>query len=595
MNFITRGMNIFRCNLGSKVFRCFSASAGNNLEEGGAQASARQGFYAMLVLVVAVLLLFWPVYRHDFINCDDNLNVYENDLVTNFSADNLRLIWQKPYLNLYVPLTYTFWQLQAKLSDLLLVEEGSTPNPMVFHSSNLIFHLLNVLLVFVIVRRLLNNTWAALAGALLFGVHPVQVEPVAWVTGFRGVFSGFWSLLAIRQYLVYLRCSEDNTKLRLVHYGLTFLLMVCAVLSKPSAVVVPVFIALIAFFWAKRSLRRIALETMPMVIAVLPLMILTTVKQSDIKELSLPLWQRLLICGDTFSFYIGKLLWPMENGLYYGRTPEFVLSHAWHYATGLIPYVLLAWLLWKGGRQFLLAAGIFIAAILPVSGLVTFSFQVISTVADRYLYLPMLGVALAVGLLAKARTEKFSRWALFGLIALYGLRSMPLVHNWQDSITLNQHNLQVNPKSRRAYSNLGSALAYSGRFEEAIIAHRQYLTLKPEDPLGYYNLGNALLRAEDLTGAVAAFTQAITLDPGLYAAYGNLGLLFLQQGDLDQAEHYLQMLVQLEPQNGLGYMLLGDLKVTQGDVNEAWALYQQASYLQPDSKEIAGRLSNFQQ
>lgn len=592
------------------------------------QKDCRQRYYALLVLAVAVILVFWPVCQHDFVNYDDEINIYGNGLITTPSAANLLVVWQKPYLNLYIPLTYTFWLLQAKLSVFFPAGDGTLLNPHLFHAANLLFHLANALLVFLILKRLLKNNWPALAGALVFAVHPVQVEPVAWVTGFKDVFSGFWSLMAIWQYLTYCRASAGGTKQGRIHYGLTLLFMLCALLAKPGAMSVPVIIALLAVLGVKRGLRQTAMETAPLVILAAPFIILTKMAQPGVRMSVIPdFWQRLLICGDTFSFYLKQLLLPVTIGPYYGRTPEFVLTHDWFYGTGLVPYLLFAWLLWKGGRSFfLLAVGIFVVAILPVSGLVPFIFQASSTVADRYLYMSMLGVALGVGLLVASSPQRPLRLFFFALIALYGLRSMPLVHDWQDSITFNEYGLRSNPQSRVGHNNLGKALLDSGRLaeayqhfaesvrilpteiaynnmgairemegrqEEAMAHYLQSILVNPSFFMTYGNLVQMLEQTDTVAAGVEAFAKAMAGKPQAVTAHLNFGTALLNIDRFSEAIFQLEQAISLGNRSAVAQSLLADALAGVERWDEALSHYQAALALQPNFEQAHNGLGLF--
>src|SRR5215468_3666513 len=198
------------------------------------------------LLVVVTLAVFWQVHSHEFVLWDDGLHVYENPYLQALTFDNIRVFWREPYAELYIPLTYTLWALTAAVArGISASTTGGVPfAPQFFHTLNLLVHLLSVLVVWRIVRLLLDRTvphtttspplsrveWAAGAGALLFAIHPVQVEAVAWVTGFKDVFCGFLACVAIWQYLCYAcgdveatasgNAARGKVPWSLWHYGL---------------------------------------------------------------------------------------------------------------------------------------------------------------------------------------------------------------------------------------------------------------------------------------------------------------------------------------------------------------------------------------
>jgi len=218
------------------------------------------------LLVLVTLAVFWQVQGHAFVLWDDGLHVYDNPYLQAFTFDNVWAFWRELYAELYIPLTYTLWALTAAVArGLSPSPTGDTPfAPQFFHILNLLVHLLSVLVVWRIVRLLLDRTaprpatsppltrveWAAGGGALLFAVHPLQVEAVAWVTGFKDVFCGFLSCVAVWQYLRYacgdVEATASGTAARgeaqcyRGHYWLATGAFVLALLAKPAAVVVPI-------------------------------------------------------------------------------------------------------------------------------------------------------------------------------------------------------------------------------------------------------------------------------------------------------------------------------------------------------------------
>jgi len=194
-------------------------------------------------------------------------------------------------------------------------------------------------------------------------------------------------------------------------------------------------------------------------------------------------WTRPLIAGDALAFYLGKLVWPVGLGIDYGRTPTFVLAHWWGYATWFMP-LLLGALLWYGRRRFSwlwMSAAIFAICLLPVLGLTPFAFQGYSTVADRYLYLALLGPALA---LAWALSRLTQRSALLTgsvcavIFALWGFASSLQVMTWDSSFSLFQNALAVNPQSGMANYNLALLLSAQGKQAEADAHFRKASRLK---------------------------------------------------------------------------------------------------------------------
>src|SRR5262245_45458897 len=439
--------------------------------------------YAVAALLLLVTLaIYWQVPSYEFVQWDDVLHVFENPYLQSLTWENILAFWREPYAELYIPLTYTFWSLTAAASRAVTAHTigGARLDPQFFHTLNLLVRLLTVLVVWRIVRLLLGRTaprtatgpslthleLAAGGGALLFAVHPLHVEAVAWVTGFKDMLGGFLSCVAIWPYLLYARGSEDATASGnaasdkaprvLGRYWLATGVFVLALLAKPSAVVVPV-VAWVLDVWSWPQTwrhRRPALLAWLGLAALWGLFTSLKVQPPAASAFIPPLWVRPLIAGDTVSFYLYKLVVPAWLGPDYGRSPEWLLAQSWWWLTGLVPWGLAGWLWYRRTRWPWLVAtgGVLVAGLLPVLGLVPFAFQAYSTVADRYMYIAMLGPALA---LAWGWQHLRQRWLVVGcavVLGVLGIRSMGQVRYWHDSTSLFEHALIVNPRSSVAYN-----------------------------------------------------------------------------------------------------------------------------------------------
>jgi len=477
-----------------------------------------------IALVIVVLIVFGPVIGHEFLDYDDSINITTNPKVTSFSLAGLFSFWQQPYLNLYIPLTYNLWAVLAKASSLLPGAAPGQPNPALFHGANLVLHLACAGFILGLLLEIFRSPWAAWFGAALFAIHPVQVEPVAWATGMKDVLSGFFSLCALWLYVRYVSRGSEARGRWWWYWGaaISFLL---AMLSKPGAVATPVLAWLVAVLLLGRRPFKALLEVAPWLVLAAPVIIVTRLAQAEPHNVFEPIfWQRLLVAGDSISFYLGKVLLPLALGPDYGRTPKLVLDRGVAaYLTGLLPYLLAVFLWWKGSRPGQAAAGIFVVVLLPVSGLVPFVFQQISTVADRYLYLAMLGPALALAwALATHRSQALWGGAVLAL-ALLGARSMEQLRVWHEPNVFYEHALKINPQSWTSYNNFGNFLADTGRPLEAIAAYEKAIAIDPGYAEAYNNLGTVRAAIKQWDGAVNAFTKAMELNPYYVDAAVNLG------------------------------------------------------------------------
>ena len=573
--------------------------------------ASRGRILPMIILVFVTLVVFGPVIGHQFLAYDDSVNVYENPYFQARSLDNLLQFWRYPYEVLYAPLTYTLWALTAWAPALLTAGSSAAvaPDPRLFHSLNLLLHLLSVLIVWRILGLLLRRTrltgtrtavdgtslpleWAACGGALLFAIHPLQVEPVAWVTGFKDVLFGLLSLVAVWHYLRYVDAKMQPGTGRpphaRLHYGLATGAFVLALLAKPTAVVLPVIVWLLAAWGWRRSWREQIAGLSVWVILALAWGLLTRwVQPGTALAFEPPLWARPLIAGDAVLFYLYKLVLPLRFGPDYGRSPQVVLEHGWLFLTGLVPFVLAGWLWLKREKLSWLvtAAGVFVVGLLPVLGLISFSFQRYSTVADRYVYLAMLGPALALAWGLTRPKKKLAAICGAIVLGLFLLRSAWQIPYWHDTLTFFEHALQVNSNSHLAHNNLGFVLAKQGQDVEAIRHYKEALRLEPESSLTHLNLGNAMARQGKLEEAIHYYAEALRIVPTYARAHTNLGLALARQGQYDEAvEHHTEAL-RIEPGFAEAHNNLANVLARQGIFEEAKQHYTEALRLNPGYAE----------
>lgn len=562
---------------------------------------------ALVVLILATTAVFGPVIGHQFLAYDDPVNVYKNPYLQARSLDNLMHFWRYPYEGLYTPLTYTLYALAAWAPALLTANptEVVVPDPRLFHSLNLLLHLLSVLMVWRILvlllrRRRLGATgtdfdgnalpleWAACGGALLFAIHPIQVEPVAWVAGFKDVLFGLFALVAIWHYLRYVDVKMQPDTGRPPHawlpYGLATGAFVLALLAKPTAVVLPLIVWLLAAWgWRCAWRDQIAGWSAWILIALAWGFLTRWVQPGTVLAFEPPGWARPLIAGDAVLFYLSKLVLPLRLGPDYGRSPQVVLEHGWLFFTGAVPVVLAGWLWFKRKKLAWLvtAAGVFVIGLLPVLGLISFGFQRYSTVADRYVYLAMLGPALGLawGLTRpKKKLAAICGAIVLGLFLLLSARQIP---HWHDSVKFFKHALQVNPNSFLAHNNLGFVLGEQGQDVEAIRHLNEALRLEPESPITHLNLGGALERQGRFETAIDHYHEALRIVPTYARAHTNLGVALAKQGQYDEAlEHHTEAL-RIEPGFAEAHNNLANVLTRQGKFEAAAQHYTEALRLNP--------------
>ncbi|MEO6434479.1 MAG: tetratricopeptide repeat protein [Tepidisphaeraceae bacterium] len=544
---------------------------------------------ALTLLVVLVSITFSPVVSFDFTSWDDYDTVARNPRLAPPTPRSMVSFWTEPHMDLYVPATYTLWALVANASPQAPVPPvRSTLNPRAFHGLNLMLHVAAACVVLLILHELFASAAAALAGALVFAVHPVQVEPVAWVSGMKDVLFGLLALVAIWQYLRLARDHARGVPLlpseRWGRFALATTAFVLAMLAKPTAVVVPVVVIVIDRILIGRQLKQVLRSAWPWLVLAVPCVIWTKLAQPAVHaQEAAAIWARPLVAADALAFYLSKLIWPATLAFDYGRTPQRVLASGAAYWSWIVPTVVaLGVWRWKRRTPALAAGGIvFVVVLLPVLGLVPFDFQAYSMVADHYLYLAVLGVAMIVAW-GLSRTQKLASFTAAAIIvAALGMRSFAQTWTWRNSHSLFTHALQVNPQSFASYNNLAMGAFEAGDADAAIDLAERAVQANPTYAGVHLTLGLAHTKKGDLPAATKAFRRTLELDPGETQAMSNLARVLAEQGEVDEARPLARKSVELDPHEPAARIILGTLLAGRGEIAAAAREYEAALELAP--------------
>lgn len=558
---------------------------------------------ALILIILIILIVFGQVIGFEFLEWDDNYHIYENPYMDSVTLSSILHFWKKPH---NFAMVYTIWAIQAKFTR---ASETAEPilkfNSSVFHFTNLLFHILSALIVFVTLKILIRNNLASLCGSLLFGLHPVQVEPVTWITGLKDVLSGFFSLLAIWQYLIYSKkmtaSNFSETRKARIHYIIATISFVLAMCSKPTTVIIPFIVLIIELLILKQKFRKIYLPMLFWIILTIPIIILTKLEQKqaiyDFVVYYAPyvsIWKRPLIMGDSLAFYLYKLFLPISLGPDYGRTPDIVLSKSSTYFIWIIPVtlILIAWIMRKRSKWLFTAILIFVVAILPVSGIIPFIFQNISTVADRYLYFAMLGPALGFAALVSFVQKKKQNilLLLFIILIILGIRSYFQKQRWKNTFALFKNAIAVNPKSWIAYNNVGVQLEKQGKTEDAIKYYNKVLQINPQHFKAYYNLGSIFERQGNIEKAIQYYTETLRINPNFIKAHINIAILFVKKGKIKEAEKHFAEALKINPESVEAHYNFGVLKFMQKRYSDAIEHFKEALRIKPDYADAHNNL-----
>jgi tetratricopeptide (TPR) repeat protein len=535
-------------------------------------------------LIAVTVAVFGQTLDFDLLGWDDNYNISQNPGLNPPSWRGVISFWQAPFLGLYAPLSYTFFVLEAAIGRLIGVAGNAA---WVFHAGNLLLHGACVALVYSLVGRMVNHRPAAWLAAAFFAVHPLQVESVSWVTESRGLLSALFALAALWSYVVSVQRPNPIARRRLSLAACCALLGM-ALLCKPSAVCLPLML-LVAGIWFDDKARR--LGWLVGVTSLLSLAFLVLTRHLQPAELipdAAPLYARPILALDAIAFYLFKVMWPVGLAPDYGWRPSALASQWWFYALWIVPLACgFALCCWRRDRYLVLGMALFVAALAPTLGLVPFGFQEVSTVADRYAYLALLGVAIAIARGLQARWCFSLGMAASVILLLLAAVSFQQARHWRNDQELYARMQAINTRSFVASTNLGVRAAQAGNFEQAIRFYNEALRLNPRYAIAWYDLGSTWLRLHDYAAARAALEKARALAPTRIETLTNLGRVLLELNEPRQALEVLTEAARLAPDWPLVHINLGDAYLRADRLMDAEACFRLALQAQPHAEQAS--------
>jgi tetratricopeptide (TPR) repeat protein len=540
------------------------------------------------LIAVAGCVVYIPVLEADFISTwDDNVFITDNHDLR--APDALKRIWTTPempqgYPN--YPLVFTTYRIEYLLWGL---------DPVGYHVVNVLLHALSGVLVFLVLRSLRAPQGLSAVVALLFVVHPMQVESVAWITERKIVlFAPFF----LGAFLAYRRFRDKASRSA---YALCLLLFVLALLSKTTAITLVASLFLADWIVDKRRGIREFVPLLPMLAAGLAAVYVTTLVEYAETSAPVPLAFRPFLIARTTWFYVGKLLWPYPLVTVYEKwpgikpysvnEPQYLSPHL---VVALLALTVTVILLWRYRRRLaplsLWGLGHFFVTLLPVLGIVHFAYQSHSFVADRYVYLAVVGFYLAVGAMlarpySNATATKGRQSAVLAasatLVIALGVMTWNQAGLWRDSDTLWEHTLRYNDGSHEAHNVIGTSLTYQGRIDEALPHFERALEIKPNKYKCLNNLGNLYFRKGEYDKAIAAYRRVLEFKRDYAMAHFNLGKTYLELDQLEPAEHELRQAIALDPNYVKAYHYLGVVHGRSGRHEAATEQFKETLDLDP--------------
>ena len=502
-------------------------------------------------LAVLTWIVFGQTLRHDFVNYDDPRYVYQNTRITN-GLDLAGIAWAFTHIHAenWHPVTTITHMLDCQLYGL---KAGG------HHFTNVLLHTVAVVLLFLVLQQMTGAIWRSAFVAALFAIHPLHVESVAWVAERKDVLSGVFFTLTLLAYVHYARAPS------IWRYVTVALMFALGLMSKPMLVTLP-FVLLLLDYWPLKRIRteesRAGRQLLRLFAEKVPLMALSAVSSTATYLAQrgalgwteqLPILARINNAFVTYVIYVRQMFWPAKLAVFYphpeNRLPQLEIG----LAVALLACITTTALVLRKVAPYLITGWFwYLGMLVPVIGLVQVGWQ---GHADRYTYLPQVGLYIAGTWAIADLTASFRRRILLGAAALLIIGALSWTawiqtSYWRDSEMLFTHALAVTGKNDVAENNLGIVFLQRGELDKAIAKLQAAIDLRPENGPAHNNLAKAFLQKGQLAEAMIHYRKFLEIEPQNVEARNILGTALIQQGHVREAVEQWQDALAIEPENG---------------------------------------------
>jgi tetratricopeptide (TPR) repeat protein len=558
-----------------------------------------------LILIVTTFAVYYQVHNFAFVNFDDPVYVYKNpDIQAGITLKAIKWAFSSiSCADIWHPLTWLSHMLDWQLFG---------PNAGGHHLTNLVFHIANTILLFVVLKRMTNVLWQSAFAAALFALHPLHVESVAWVSERKDVLSTFFWMLTMWVYVRYAgRPKIDNYLLVIVFFAL-------GLMSKAMLVTLP-FVLLLLDYWplerysTKRSLSHLLIEKIPLFVMALAASVVAFIAQKRggaMHTIEHGLAVRLANAAISYMQYIIKMVWPFRLAMFYPHPRQGVsILYAVMSAVFLAAATILVLRFAKGRRYLFTGWFWYVGTLVPVIGIVQVGDQ---AMADRYSYISLTGLFIIIAwglpeLAKKWAHRKIVLWvSSLTVISALSVCTYRQAQYWKDTITLCEHALKVTKDNYEAHSCMIGMLIEQGRIEEAAWHNKEAIRIRSGYLEKHLAMAEELKRKGQLAESIKKYQAAIMANENISTvAYNEIGLIQAQMGKPAEAVKSFDKAIRYNEENGnenhvgsihysIGVVLqgLGKTKEAMEHFNKAVEDYRQELAEKPDSPTIFARLGD---
>lgn len=569
--------------------------------------SLQRNILCFLLLLLISILVYSNVFKLGFVNWDDGKYVYENSDIQQLDIKSTAKFFATPVVGMYQPIPMISYAIEYHFFQ---------NNPVVYHFTNLLFHLLNILLLFSLIRKLTKNVFVAFFTALIFAVHPLHVESVAWISERKDVMFAFFYFLSL---LFYLKFLNKSNNFRYLWFSLLF--FVFSLLSKSAAVTLPIILLLIDYYKSVPISKRTIVQKIPFFILSLIIGIVSIYTQQVIKHDLVPLADftfidKIFLAASSFSYYLYSFFVPVDLSAFHPfpiKTGDFLPLK--FYFSIIVPLLFLTGLIiiYTSKRvSGLLKKDIIFGLLFFLITLFLYIYIAVGSalVSERYTYLPYIGLSVLVLLIFNRIIDRFksseiirtSVWVvLLCYLGFQALASYNRVNVWKDSTTLWLDAVKKNP-SIIGYYNLGNAYREIKNYDEALNAYQKALRINRVYAAAWNNIGVTYADLKKYNVALPAFEKAHALKPEDAVTLLNRANNYKACGMMDKALADYNQLTRMDSSNseiffqrGSAYISIGNLINAVVDLNKAISLNPHYSEAYNNRGYIAFLLGNLKE
>lgn len=511
----------------------------------------KQNKKLILISIALICILtfsaFYPSLKNDFVNWDDDKYVVNNPAIKSIFIQNIKNIFSSIYLANYQPVTMLSYMLDYQIFKL---------NPAGYHAVNLLFHIVNSILIFWLILIISNNILPAFIAGILFGIHPLHVESVAWIAERKDVLSAFLFLLTIIIYLYY------NKSSKIIYYYVAIIVYLLSLLAKPMTVSLPFILILIDYLLNKKVEKKNITNKIPFFVLALLFCVITILTQRSegaIREQQdFPAIYNFFIACYGILFYIFKSIVPINLSAFYpypekmSPLPPIIILFS--------PIMLFSFIgliyRFRQNKKLIFGALFYFIAVFPVSQIIPIG-QALT--AERYSYIPSIGLFYLAGeFLAwlknvKLRKESYHiiifNVCIFFILTIFVFITYNRTKVWKNDIVLWTDVLNKFPNSNMALKNLGDAYYVIKDYQKSYEYYNKSLSINSNNSQTYNNVGNILYESKQYDKALEAYFKALQINPDYIDARINVANIYRAKGKFNDALSELNKVIVKQPTN----------------------------------------------